>query len=385
MPPTTAVEPAARPDDGSGARLTRDCLDPWTYLEVSAAGEVRPCCNFHALGRLGTGDINPDQLRESEPFASLRASLLSGRLEGPCQVCHIRRTVPTGELRQHLDEATRSAGATGVPETAPLPITELRVDINEKCNLRCDYCEVSSPTYAGVEMTRATFEHVLPLLEQAPGAIIHVNGHGETTFHPQWLAWCREIVEAGHRPFIITNLAKTYSDEEVALLARFRVIQVSLDSDDSELMRTIRRRVSVQHVFDTIARIREAGAPDPPYFSASIGVYDPSIWGLQAFVQRLIGMRVRTITFWDLVEKSHQSLVRSLQHLTEDEQARARDVLVRVRQTLDAAGVQYRFAGDFHGMVPELPRPRFDALVRPLRVFRNRVAHSQKLRRLVGR
>jgi molybdenum cofactor biosynthesis enzyme MoaA len=349
---------------------------------VSAGGDVRPCCNFHPIGRLGTGEVGPDALRESQAFASLRASLLSGDLEGPCQVCHIRRTVPTSELRKHLDEAMATAGAPGTPDLAPLPITEIRVDINEKCNLRCDYCEVSSPTYAGVEMDRATFEHVLPLLAQAPGAMVHVNGHGETTFHPQWVEWCREIVEAGHRPFIITNLAKAYSDEEIALLARFRMIQVSLDSDDSELMRSIRKRVSVQHVFDTIARIRAAGAPDPPYISASVGVYDPSIWTLEPFVRRLMTLQVRSITFWDLVEKSHQSLVRSLRQLDSREQARARAVLVRVRRMLDDAGVHHRFAGDFHGMVPGTPR--FDAMVRPLRLFGRRVAHSQRLRRLWG-
>jgi len=377
--------PRAAPDGGPGARLTRDCLDPWTYLEVSAAGEVRPCCNFHAIGQLGADDVSPDTLRESEAFASLRASLLSGRLEGPCQVCHIRRTVPTGELRAHLDEAMAAAGVAAAEALAPLPITELRVDINEKCNLRCDYCEVSSPTYAGVEMDRATFEHVLPLLDQAPGAIVHVNGHGETTFHPQWLAWCREILAAGHRPYIITNLAKTYTDEEIALLAKFRLIQVSLDSDDSELMRNVRKRVSVQHVLDNIARIRAAGAPDPPYFSASVGVYDPSIWSLEPFVRRLIDMRFRTIIFWDLVEKPHQSLVRSLQRLSEPERARARDVLARVRQMLDGTGVGYEFAGDFHGMASGQAPSRLDALVQPLRVFRNRVVHSQKLRRLLGR
>ena len=69
---------------------------------------------------------------------------------------------------------------------------------------------------------------------------------------------CRAIVGRGFRPRIITNMAKNYTDEEVELLSQFAEIQVSLDSDDNELMRKVRKAVRVDHVFETIARIRAA-------------------------------------------------------------------------------------------------------------------------------
>jgi MoaA/NifB/PqqE/SkfB family radical SAM enzyme len=335
--------------------LTRDCLDPWNNLEISARGEVRPCCNFDSIGRFDSDGRDIRGLRNTGAFRALRESLLSGNLQSPCQRCHIRSTVPVVTLKQRVEAAVR--GLPSPDPLDPLPIAHVRIDINEKCNLRCDYCAVSSPSYAGVEMEEELFERIVPLLANEPGAIVHVNGHGETTFHPKWVAWCRRIVEAGHRPYIITNLAKHYTDAELGLLAEFRVIEVSLDSDDSEMMKRIRKAVQVEKVFETIQRIREMTArrasSHVPKFSMSIGVYDPSIWTLERFVRRLVDMNISTITFWDLVEYPHQTLVRPLSRLDDRQRQHARQVLGRVRMRLEVAGIPYRFAGDFHSMVPE--------------------------------
>jgi MoaA/NifB/PqqE/SkfB family radical SAM enzyme len=335
--------------------LTRDCLDPWNYLEISARGEVRPCCNFDSIGRLDSDGRDTRGLRNTDAFRALRESLLNGNLQSPCQRCHIRSTVPVAALKQRVEAAVRDLPSPDPLD--PLPVAEVRIDINEKCNLRCDYCAVSSPSYAGVEMEEALFERIVPLLANEPGAMVHVNGHGETTFHPKWVAWCRRIVEAGHRPHIITNLAKHYTDAELEMLAEFRDIQVSLDSDDGKMMKRIRKAVQVEKVFETIQRIRETaarrGSSHAPTFSMSIGVYDPSIWTLERFVQRLIDMNISAITFWDLVEYPHQTLVRPLNGLEGRQRERARRVLGRVRMRLEEAETPYRFAGDFHSMVPE--------------------------------
>ena len=340
--------------DGSQP-LTRDCLDPWTYLEVSARGEIRPCCNFSPIGRLDSDGRDTGGLRNTDAFRALRESLLSGNLQSPCQRCHIRNTVPVATLKQRVAAAVRDLPSPDPID--PLPIAEVRIDINEKCNLRCDYCAVSSPSYAGVEMKEEHFDRIVPLLANEPGAIVHVNGHGETTFHPNWVAWCRRILAAGHRPYIITNLAKHYTDAELEMLAEFRVIQVSLDSDDGEMMKRIRKAVQVEKVFETIQRIRELAArrasSHVPRFWMSVGVYDPSIWTLEPFVQRLVDMNISMITFWDLVEYPHQTLVRPLHRLEDRQRARARRVLGRVRTHLELAEIPYHFAGDFHSMVPE--------------------------------
>jgi MoaA/NifB/PqqE/SkfB family radical SAM enzyme len=258
-------------------------------------------------------------------------------------------------LKQRVETAMRDHPSRDPLD--PLPIAEVRIDINEMCNLRCDYCAVSSPSYAGVEMKDALFERIFPLLANEPDAVVHVNGHGETTFHPKWVPWCRRLLEAGRRPVMITNLAKHYTAPELEMLAEFRVIQVSLDSDDAEMMKRIRKAVRVEKVFETIQRIRETAARQAsshmPRFWMSVGVYDPSIWTLERFVRRLVDMDISTITFWDLVELPHQTLVRPLRWLDDRQREEARRVLGRVRMRLELAGIPYSFAGDFHSMVPE--------------------------------
>jgi sulfatase maturation enzyme AslB (radical SAM superfamily) len=341
-------------DELAGIAYTRDCLDPWNYLEMSADGDLRPCCRFRPLAQLDSGDVHT--LRNNENFRDLRQSLLSGRLQSEWQGCHIRKAVTIDALKRRVAAAAKQVGEEDVLK--PQPVRFFRIDINEKCNLRCDYCLVSSPYYNGVEMEDTVFERALALLNEIkPEAHVHVNGHGETTYHKRWMQMCGSIIDRGFRPFIITNLAKNYSDEEVELLSRFSRIQISLDSDDTELMRSIRKPVRVEKIFETMERIRVAaarrGPRRQPEFTFSIGVYDPSIWTLEAFVDRIFRHVSVGLTFWDLVEYEHQRLVKSLDRLDPEQKIRASEILRRISRKLDIAGVRYIFAGDFHGMAPK--------------------------------
>ena len=63
-------------------------------------------------------------------------------------------------------------------------------------------------------------------------------------------------------------------------------------------------------------------------------------------------MGVESITFWDLVEKAHQNHVKPLTQLSDQEEARARQIIRKVHNRLDYAGIHYVFAGDFHNMLP---------------------------------
>lgn len=354
--------------------MTRDCHDPWNYLEVSAAGDLRPCCRFHALAKLDNGG-EVQAARNNESFRELRQSLLSGRLPSECQGCNIRKMVTVSALNRSVAAAAKRANEEDLLK--PHPLRFFRIDITEKCNLRCDYCAVSSPSYQGVEMTEAAFDRALALLDEInPEAQLHVSGHGETTYHKRWMQMCGRIVDRGFPTFIISNLAKNYSDQEVELLSRFSRIQVSLDSDDTELMRKIRKPVRVEHIFETIERIRAAAARESrkqPEFSFSIGVYDPSIWTLESFVDRVLRHGAVGMSFWDLLEYEHQKLVKSLDRLGPEEKIRAREILRRISRKLDSAGVQYFFAGDFHGLAP---KPGARDLVR--RGFRRAYSHTER-------
>jgi hypothetical protein len=76
------------------AGMTRNCVDPWEYIEFTARGEVRPCCVRPPIGNLQEQNIasilNGSQVRE------LRSNLLTGNLDLICKSCHL---APPVEIR----------------------------------------------------------------------------------------------------------------------------------------------------------------------------------------------------------------------------------------------------------------------------------------------
>jgi radical SAM protein with 4Fe4S-binding SPASM domain len=332
-------------------RLTRNCDDPWTYVEISANGGVRPCCNFQDLANIGDGQANFETIRNNSEFRALRQSLIDGNLSATCQRCNIRKSVTPSFLKAKLRVVARSFTL----KNTALPISILRIDINEKCNLRCDYCAVSAPSYNGVEMNDSTFDKLESLLRTVgPIGRVHVNGHGETTYHPRWMELCEKVIASGHRTRFLTNLAKEFTDQEIELLSKFDRIGVSIDSDDPELLRRIRKAVRVDHILSTIDRIRDCARARhrrAPKFTFSVGVYDPSIWGLERFVSRAMEFGIYQFYFWNLTEYSHQKLVKPLATLEGDNKMRAIAIINTVRRKLNLAGALYTFSGDFAGVI----------------------------------
>jgi hypothetical protein len=88
--------------------FTRDCTDPWTFVQILGDGTVRPCCFSPTL----LGRIDPDHTLEAiqngEPAIGLRDSLLTGRLDAFCSVCNFRRQVPIAEYKARIAALVRS-------------------------------------------------------------------------------------------------------------------------------------------------------------------------------------------------------------------------------------------------------------------------------------
>lgn len=337
-------QPLARSTRQSPQTTTRDCLDPWRYMEIDTDGGAKPCCVFPVL-EYDHSSPQPkgwNAMRDRASWQRLRQQLFTGQLSPFCANCSIRTPIPTSEFRAKVE----ALGAAN--PLAALPMTELRIDVTGRCNLRCDYCLVSSPTYAGYDMPQSRFEGLVHFIADHPPVDVFLNGHGETTFHRGWSSVATALLAAGHRLHITTNLSLNYSDEEVALLSRFSTIQVSLDSHDEGLMQKIRKPVRVAKVFERMAQIRDVArranhtAPD---FSFSVGLYDPSIWTLPDFVEVMCDQQARSVTFWNLVTHPHQRLCRALSALSSDKQIEARRIMEHAASRLGQAGIDTDFAG----------------------------------------
>lgn len=93
--------------DGLGQRhyaiqqsgMTRDCIDPWSYLKVASNSGVMPCCRTpRPVGFLSDGLNLGDILNNSE-MMRFRESLLTGELKDVCRTCNIRGWTEIGKLK----------------------------------------------------------------------------------------------------------------------------------------------------------------------------------------------------------------------------------------------------------------------------------------------
>ncbi len=279
----------------NSVRTTRACLDPWNYVEITPDLGVKPCCRMQPLAKLNKDSLNMG--RNSPGFMALRKELASGELRNICKRCHIRPLVPVWFFRKMLNKQERPL--------QPHKIKSLRIEITTRCNLRCVYCPVSFPNYVGKDMPVDAIEPILKLVDNTDDkAEILLNGHGETTYHPHWMDFCRPILARPNKVMtMITNLARPLQDDEVECMAGLGAIQVSMDTADPELLAALRRKVKLSTITDNIARIRAASKRRGwPRFTLSAGVYDRSVDGLTDLARFAIEQGIVWVTFWSLVK-----------------------------------------------------------------------------------
>ncbi len=83
--------------------MTRDCVDPWYFVDIRTNGDVAPCCyRGPAVGNTNAQSLteifNGPQIRE------VRRSLLAGELDELCGRCNIRAVATPGELQQKVGD-----------------------------------------------------------------------------------------------------------------------------------------------------------------------------------------------------------------------------------------------------------------------------------------
>lgn len=328
---------------------TRDCFDPWRSLEINTDFSLSPCCIIKFKKKEEILDLRNS--RNSKEFKELRLEILSGNLRSTCEQCHIRPLVPVSnfqkKLRSHL----------GNPSQSPLesiPLRDIRIDITQKCNLRCVYCATNLNGYIAHEMPKTSFPIIIDFLQnQPPGLLVNVNGHGETTHHPDWLDLCNGIIDAGHPPLITTNFAKKFSDDEARCLSKFRFIQISIDTVNAEILKKIRRKVNLKTIIENIEKVRHFSAENEkrqPAFSISCGIYDLSYPNLDDLALFCIENKIQSVTFWKLVKYPdipNATNVRAVESLENEEVAEAIACVDRAICSLQSARIHVEVAGGF--------------------------------------
>jgi radical SAM protein with 4Fe4S-binding SPASM domain len=89
---------------------TRNCIYPWTDVEIQDNGDIRPCCARKPVGNLTNASLakilNGDEMRK------LRSSLLSGNLDHTCMNCRLQ---PSGAKSDLIERVRALRHEVGVP------------------------------------------------------------------------------------------------------------------------------------------------------------------------------------------------------------------------------------------------------------------------------
>jgi MoaA/NifB/PqqE/SkfB family radical SAM enzyme len=84
---------------------------------------------------------------------------------------------------------------------------------------------------------------------------VTVFGHGETTCRRNWQRFCGILLKKGFRLTMTTNLAKSFSDEEIDTLSRFALITISVDTVNPEDFAALRRGSKLAKVLANMQRV----------------------------------------------------------------------------------------------------------------------------------
>lgn len=68
--------------------MTRDCLDPWVYVQVGTDGGISPCCVRGPIGNLAGQSLA--EVMNGASARDLRLALLSGQPDAICHGCGLR-------------------------------------------------------------------------------------------------------------------------------------------------------------------------------------------------------------------------------------------------------------------------------------------------------
>lgn len=347
---------------GDRLKTTRNCLDPWEYIEFRPGRTISPCCAQHAFCEPIRTDLY--QFRNNEAFRMLRQSLLEGELGLKCRTCSHREMVTVDAFRERLKSAHPELSDPLAPAER---IQMVRIDMTERCNLRCTYCVASQPDYRGIvvdkrdgveggrQMDEKELDRIIREIRRYPYPIaeIAVNGHGETTCYPGWHQVCNRLLEDGHRLTITSNFAKALDRNEISTLSRFKAITISIDTAEPELLKAIRRKVDLGIILSNLFRIRARALADGqtmPRIAFHAGIYDRNLPTLIDFAWFSVACRVDSVIFWKMAKYPdipNAQNVYPLYCMNRDAFIESHSIISEICRILSENGVEVVLPSDF--------------------------------------
>ena len=143
---------------------------------------------------------------------------------------------------------------------------------NQKCNLKCEYCYISQlEAWDEPEKMKFSPEHIAKSLskERLGGtSLINLTGNGETLLQPEVPDLVKALLDEGHFVEIVTNGTVTKRIEEILDQPKENLSRLFFKL--SFHYKELKRLNILEHFFDNVRKIREAGAS----FTLELMAYD---------------------------------------------------------------------------------------------------------------
>ena len=256
-------------------KLTKNCILPWSYMLIHAGGLMQtcPCASDVEIGDFIIDFFEcgeKENILNRQSLQMVREGILSCDLRPMCRNCAFAdpKLITTDELKErlikHLEE--HNVNYKYVPGDDLRKVyayDTVGLSLSNRCNLRCIYCNQSTcadsnPFYRAeypIEYAKETLEF---FINRGVRTII-TSVEGEVTIYPHWYEVYSELLEKHPEVnlSLTTNLNREYSEQEIELLARHRRLDISCDSLDENIYRTLRVNGRLELLLKNVEKIKK--------------------------------------------------------------------------------------------------------------------------------
>ncbi len=229
----------------------------------------------------------------------------------------------------------------------------LIAELTSRCNLRCRYCQKALDTWNALpgrdeDLPEPVLDNVFGALRRLPFQTVQLSGIGEFTFRKDWVELLYRFRDAGVAVTMISNFARPFTERELDALLTLQHLMVSIDTTDAELLKRVRRSVSLANITTNLVqmrmRARKTGV-SPPYLRLNAVLYLENMLGIEDLAYYAIENRVDEMQYERMIL---QTDLRPPHELTDAPPDRASEAL-RQAQTARDVLTQHGIRPSFHG------------------------------------
>jgi pyruvate-formate lyase-activating enzyme len=232
----------------------------------------------------------------------------------------------------------------------PAKLQRIATSFTTRCNLRCVYCpEGSHPEEFYGDMGPELLAQLVSY-SKTKDAYIDISFYGDSTFHPKFYEFAREIVDAGVPLVITSNFAKMMTPEEISVIARCKTVSFSFDTQDRDAAKALRKGLDLRTLLFNILRVRahclKQSLPIPP-FTLHVVLVDQVVRDLPNLIALAASLGVQRVGCNELadIEGSKGTDLRNIADLRGDDLSIAIDCINEAAALANRLGIAFMLSG----------------------------------------